>query len=188
MSQRWNPFSASEIRLLTANPKPPTDPSERECPLCGGQSIRFYYHELVAASRTVGTSYFWCALCRKYTHFSGQPLSLTLKFNDPFGDLAMNEFGRIEGKSDWYGKLDELWDDGTLPQTFVEKEPSRKSWLHQHAEPGGETNSTQAVRQSTAGSWPRTGEAITSRQLTHSSSRDITHIREEWTNKGFLHG
>ena len=119
MSQ-WSQFSRSEIKLLTAKSKSPTDSSERECPVCGIQSVRFYCHELDGVSRTVGTSYFWCAACKKFAHFSGQPFSLSFKFDDPFRDLDINEFGRIEGKSDWYSKLDELWEDGTLPQTFVE--------------------------------------------------------------------
>lgn len=116
----WKDFSGEEVALLTSNPKPPTYRLERQCPSCGQLRIRFYYHELVGPMRTIGSSYFWCSSCKKKTHFTGRPMSQIYRFDDPFKELKMEEFGRLE-KRNFFEQLDELWSSGELPQCFEEK-------------------------------------------------------------------
>lgn len=114
----WLPFSPDDVAALTASPRSPADNSERQCPCCGKPSVRFYFHESRSARR-IGTSWWWCADCQKYIHFTGAPLSDDFDFDDPYD--ASFETAERRGGSAWYEFLDRQWCEGTLPQTFKPK-------------------------------------------------------------------
>lgn len=116
MSYPWKNYSSSEVQELTARPQPPTVTVERECPSCRRRSVRFYYHDLAGTSRTIGSAYVWCRYCRKTWVFTGQAFAPEFEFDDPFKNLAFAEFGKVEQQKEWYSKLDELWENGVLPQ------------------------------------------------------------------------
>src|SRR5262245_27645001 len=119
MKSDWHPFSSLEIQKLTQKPRPPTAKGPRTCPICGKDAVRSYYHELHQSgwSRAMGSSWFWCFRCKRYCHFSGELLSNDFTFDDPYASLSVEKFSELE-KTDWYGRLDQLWDEGVLPQTF----------------------------------------------------------------------
>ncbi len=121
--KKWQPFGIEEISLLTKNPIPITDNSERLCPSCGLKSIRFYYHELPRLKTKVGALYCWCSECHKFTHWSGPPKSNSYDFDDP---MSEEEYGQ-SGVTGLLDALNRLWDNNELPQTFVEKRKKKRS-------------------------------------------------------------
>jgi len=116
---KWISFSPEEVRKLTSNPKTMEDNTEMQCPICGRNSIRRYFHEL-KIGRTIGTTWYWCYNCKKYIHFTGGPLSEKYVFDDPLKKLEQWEFAELQGKN-WYEYLNSLWVDKILPQTFKQK-------------------------------------------------------------------
>jgi len=85
--------------------------------------LRFYYHELVKGGR-IGSSYYWCQDCKKFGHATGPCLSGQFSYDDPFGDVSREEFGKLE-RDDWFGRLNRLWVSGVLPQKFEKKDKTR---------------------------------------------------------------
>lgn len=107
--KKWTPFTPEEVKALTSNAKSPEDKTERQCPCCGNKSVRYYYQEY-KSDLPRGNSRFWCYKCRKYVHFSTEPLSKKFEFNNPLEKFYRQEFS--------YDDLDAFWDKGLLPQTF----------------------------------------------------------------------
>lgn len=104
---------------MTSRPVPPTFRGERDCPICETKTLRYYYREsrMDAASRIVGTSWFWCPRCRRYSHFSGETLSKDFTFDNPQDTTVKHE--RVPEDPAWYEYLNDLWERGVLPQTFT---------------------------------------------------------------------
>ena len=112
-------FSRSETDRLCAEPRSPEDTSLRVCPCCTGTTVKFYYHDFGAVGSPVtrGTSWFWCAPCRKFVAYTGQSLRPEFDFNDPYS--SQGEFETIE--SDLLNQLERAWESGELPQKFVRR-------------------------------------------------------------------
>ena len=114
----WQTYSSEDIQKMgQANRKIPlTDSSERLCVTCNKISLRFYYHELSRTGR-IGSSWHWCADCKRGTHSSGPKLSAEFVFTDPHENLSSEQFGQLE-REDWYDHLNGVWEKGALPQRF----------------------------------------------------------------------
>ena len=88
------------------------------CPVCKGDVLRFYYHEFAVEPRRRGTIWVWCRSCRLWNHMSRIQLADKWAYEDPFGALSLDEFGKVERQ----GLLDQteaMWEAGELPQSFT---------------------------------------------------------------------
>ena len=124
MNSSWKPFAFDEMFSVRRTTRENTEEdqtrsADQVCRSCGRSSLRFYYHELVKGGR-IGTTYYWCPNCKKSGHSTGACRSTRFTYDDPFGELSAEEFGKLE-KSDWFDHLDQLWTSGLLPQKFKVK-------------------------------------------------------------------
>jgi hypothetical protein len=108
----WGSFRPAEVEALATGPSFLIEPGERDCPACGVRRLRAYVQSPPAAKRPTLVSYVWCGGCRK---FAGSRAKRPdgLVFADPLtglGRLPLVEF---------LDRLDRLWDDGVLPQSFA---------------------------------------------------------------------
>jgi len=108
----WKMFSENEVKVLTKKTISPESIKTIKCPSCGQYSIKFYYHEYIS-ELSRGCSKFWCYDCKKYIHFSIEPMSIIYEFEDPLEELGKNEAS--------YEELNKYWDKGILPQKFMKK-------------------------------------------------------------------
>ncbi|GIE93704.1 hypothetical protein [Paractinoplanes rishiriensis] len=115
----WASFSGDEVAALTAGESFFTAPGERDCPACGERRLRAYVTTPPAARRPTLVSYVWCSSCRKFVGTRARhPEGLV--FSDPLAALPAGERRLLEGSLvGFLAHLDELWDTGVLPQTFV---------------------------------------------------------------------
>ncbi len=114
----WKLFSRDQVDRLTRTPQPPDDATTRECPVCREATIRHYYHDYRASGSPIpsGTSWFWCADCRKYASFTGASLQRDFFYDDPLEDEIESI---VEPKL--LERLNAEWENGVLPQTFTRK-------------------------------------------------------------------
>lgn len=88
-----------------------------ECPACGGDRLRFYHHQFSFAQRRGGTLWTWCPACHRWAHLSGAQLPAGLRYEDVFAHLSLEAFGELE-RVGLLDRLDQMCDEGTLPQCF----------------------------------------------------------------------
>lgn len=66
-------------------------------------------------------TYAWCASCRRFKGWTG-PDNDGLEFSDPLSELSASERRGLQQDFDSFlRRLDELWDAGELPQSFVKR-------------------------------------------------------------------
>jgi hypothetical protein len=112
-------YDAAEVRILASGVRPWEDATERVCPACGAQKVRFYLRMGDRGGRPTVMGYVWCGNCRRYNGSTG-PLQPGLSFDDPFESKAP-AWGK---RGDEYFKfLDEAWEKGLLPQAFITVPP-----------------------------------------------------------------
>jgi hypothetical protein len=115
----WDGFTGAQVAALARGPGFLLEPGERDCPACGGRSLRAYVTPAPQAMRPTLVSYVWCSPCRKFAgsrakHPEGVVLS------DPLAVLSPAERRALESSlTGFVAHLDRLWDDGRLPQTFA---------------------------------------------------------------------
>ncbi len=111
----WKPYERDEVEELTRKPQPHGHPwQETLCPHCGRVAVRSYYsNSRIDPAR--GTTWTWCHICHRYTHFSIAKPSIASTIQDPLTQMPDEEFFRLQ-RNNWYGYLDSLWDQGRLPQ------------------------------------------------------------------------
>ncbi|MER6622370.1 hypothetical protein [Streptomyces sp. NPDC000931] len=111
-------FASQEVEAIGRGRKFLQDQSEWLCPACGEVSVRTYLRETRRANRPALINYTWCAACRRMTESSG-PMPPGLIISDPWRELdpvAWAEFDTSLSKL--FARLDRLWQDGVLPQSF----------------------------------------------------------------------
>ena len=115
----WDSFSGDEVAALTQGSSFFAEPGERECPACGVRRLRAYVTAPPNARRPTLVSYVWCAGCRKFVGTRAKhPEGLV--FSDPLVALPADERRELERSLvGFLAHLDQLWDDGALPQTFA---------------------------------------------------------------------
>ncbi|MFB7722763.1 hypothetical protein [Nocardia sp. NPDC056100] len=102
------------------------DQSERECPACKSIAVRAYIWRHDGGSRTVLFSYAWCKHCRRFKGWTTADTG-EFTFSDPIESLPEPEREIYRrGVAKLLPKLDKLWDEGELPQTFVRVRPLKK--------------------------------------------------------------
>lgn len=112
-------YDYREVETLLEGPRFVDDPTERVCPACGSVAVRAYVYRNVAAHRTTRITYMWCAVCRRFKGWTGLD-SNDLTFSDPLESLSFEQRREMEKDFDkFFRELDQLWDAGELPQTFV---------------------------------------------------------------------
>jgi hypothetical protein len=114
----WRNYPESQLAALTRPPSFSEDQSERLCPACGNMTVRQYVYLSYERQRPAIIGYVWCRSCQ---HFAGSvgPAPGGLVFSDPFQDLDDDQ--RLDMEEDlgvFFGRLDQCWDDGALPQRF----------------------------------------------------------------------
>jgi hypothetical protein len=115
----WDGFTGAQVAALARGPGFLLEPGERDCPACGGRSLRAYVTPAPQAKRPTLVSYVWCSPCRK---FAGSPAKHPegVVLSDPLAVLSPAERRALESSLTGYvAHLDRLWDDGRLPQTFA---------------------------------------------------------------------
>lgn len=111
-------FNDAEIRALAGQPSFVDDQSQRSCPACGAVSVRSYVHEFSRAGRPALNWRTWCASCRRMCSSVGAGLK-GVSFSDPFDHMSQDERRIASADSNgFFDKLDRLWEQGSLPQTF----------------------------------------------------------------------
>jgi hypothetical protein len=115
----WASFSGDEVAALTQGESFFAAPTERICPACGRQRLRAYVTSPAQARRPTLVSYAWCGACRKFVGTrSKHPEGLV--FSDPLALLSDADRRELERSlTGFLAHLDELWDEGVLPQTFA---------------------------------------------------------------------
>jgi hypothetical protein len=115
----WGSFSGEQVEALAQGPNFMAAPGERECPACGERAVRAYVTAPPAAKRPTLVSYVWCAACSRFVGTrSKHPDGLV--FSDPLALLTGDERRALEGSlTGFLAHLDQLWDDGVLPQSFA---------------------------------------------------------------------
>jgi hypothetical protein len=74
------------------------------CPACA-VPLR-HYHHVFQPARGTGTLWVWCRSCRRTTHLPR--VAWPHGGTDPFADLSLDAFARLELKSDFLDRLDAL--------------------------------------------------------------------------------
>ena len=83
--------------------------------------MRFYVYRHDAGRRPSRISYAWCASCRRFKGWTGPDLD-NLKFKDPLGHLSHDQRRTLETDFESFlNRLDKLWEEGKLPQTFTRR-------------------------------------------------------------------
>ncbi len=115
----WKVYSREEQDSMAADARPFTDPSERMCPVCRRRCVRWYSYDLTSGG--IGILYVWCYDCKRYIASRG--LSRTAKYDidDPIAGSAERLAIRRKEGARFLELLQELWNSGELPQTFVPK-------------------------------------------------------------------
>jgi hypothetical protein len=115
----WTSFSGDEVAALTRGESFFVAPAERVCPACGRPRLRAYVTSPPAARRPTLVSYAWCGACQKFVGTRAKhPEGLV--FSDPLALLTDDERRDLERSlTGFLAHLDQLWDDGVLPQTFA---------------------------------------------------------------------
>lgn len=108
----WNTFRPAEVERLATGPSFLVEPGERDCPGCGVRRLRTYVQSPSDAKRPTLVSYVWCSGCRKFAGSRARRPD-GLAFADPMA--GQDHVPLIE----FFDRLDRLWDDGVLPQTFA---------------------------------------------------------------------
>ena len=115
----WRSFSGDEVAALTQGESFFAAPGERDCPACGGRSLRAYVTPAPRARRPTLVSYVWCSACRRFVgsrarHPEGVVVS------DPLAALCAADRRALESSlTGFLAHLDRLWDAGVLPQKFA---------------------------------------------------------------------
>lgn len=115
---RMRRFTSQEVEAIGHGRKFLQDQSEWPCSACGEVSVRTYLRETQRANRPALINYTWCAACRRMTESSG-PMPPGLIISDQWRELdpvAWAEFDTSLSKL--FDRLDRLWQDGVLPQSF----------------------------------------------------------------------
>jgi len=116
--QEWGSFTGGETAALTQGTAFMAEPGERDCPSCGGRSLRAYLTTPPTARRPTLVSYVWCTGCRKFVG-SRSALPAGLVFTDPLAGLPTDDRRALERSlTGFLAHLDGLWDNGVLPQSF----------------------------------------------------------------------
>ena len=114
----WNSFDGAEVAALTEGPAFVAEPGERDCPSCGERALRAYLTTPATARRPTLVSYVWCTACRKFVG-TRSALPTGLIFTDPLATLAAAERRDLERTlTGFLAHLDDLWETGSLPQSF----------------------------------------------------------------------
>ncbi|MEV6069436.1 hypothetical protein AB0L82_23065 [Nocardia sp. NPDC052001] len=119
-------YDSHEVAKLDFGTSFVDDQSERECPACELVGVRTYVYRYGGASRSVLITYSWCKLCRRFKGWTGAD-SGEFTYSDPIEPLPEPEreiYRRSLAKL--LPKLDKLWDEGELPQTFIRVQPPKK--------------------------------------------------------------
>jgi hypothetical protein len=110
----WQPYDSEHVRKLAEQASSPVTNGERMCPACAVVAVRTYRYFSSRGTTQTMISYVWCANCHRYVGATG-PRPRNLVLDDP---LTWDDHVRYE--QDLRGlldRLDELWDQGRLPQT-----------------------------------------------------------------------
>jgi predicted RNA-binding Zn-ribbon protein involved in translation (DUF1610 family) len=112
-------FTSSEIETLSRERNFLRDQAEWPCPSCGKAKIRTYLRNTKRADRPAVISYTWCAHCRKMSGSTG-PLPPGLTISDPWRELDPEAWEQFDTSLPrFFARLDQLWEDGVLPQSVV---------------------------------------------------------------------
>jgi rubredoxin len=109
-------FTGDQVAALASGTSFLVAPGERDCPACGARSVRAYVTAPDNARRPTLVSYVWCAACRRFVGTrTAHPAGLV--FSDP---LSGADRRALESTlTGFLAHLDQLWDEGVLPQTFT---------------------------------------------------------------------
>ncbi len=119
MAETWKigETEDSHLKLMGAASKILDNGEPGPCPLCNGDSVRFYCHRFDKEAMR-GTIWVWCPTCRNWGHISRVRFERT--FSDPFEKLSLKEFEAME-MANWLDRLNQIWDDGAIPSKLGEK-------------------------------------------------------------------
>jgi CTP:molybdopterin cytidylyltransferase MocA len=115
-SSRWRNFDHEQIQALARGPRFRDAPGERVCPACGATTVRTYFQGGERLGNPILMTYTWCANCHRYSGATG-PKPTGLEFDDPLERVPppeRSELGQDLVRLLTY--LDQLWDEGVLPQ------------------------------------------------------------------------
>lgn len=115
---KWMNFTYDEYNKKQSNIPFYKANTERKCPVCNNISLRFYYREINFA-RKIGTIWYWCYNCFKYTHSTIIPISDRFLYNEPI-ELDIDKIEFMQKNNTWISYLNSLWNSGKLPQIFEE--------------------------------------------------------------------
>jgi len=96
-------WRAATMSLMNGN--------RERCPNCSVNEVKFYAHHF--GSDRSGL-WVWCSACKVWTVASN--MKLEFSFDDPYENYSADEFAKLE-KSQWLDHLNELFVNGTLPQS-----------------------------------------------------------------------
>ncbi|HET6533794.1 MAG TPA: hypothetical protein VFH03_24675 [Actinoplanes sp.] len=115
MTGGWTAFPGAQVAALTRS----AEPGERDCPGCGGRSLRTYLTPAPQAKRPTLITYVWCPGCRRFAGSRAKhPPGVIVA--DPLAALSAADRRALESSvAGFLAHLDRLWDSGVLPQTFA---------------------------------------------------------------------
>ena len=114
----WKNFDTEQLRALAAGTPFLQDPGERLCPACGVRDVRSYLYKSDRDGRPTLIGYSWSTNCHRFDGSTG-PYPTGMTFDDPMDDMPAQDRKRLRGDLDQlFAYLDELWDNGRLPQSF----------------------------------------------------------------------
>jgi hypothetical protein len=113
---RWRTFEPAQISVLVRGPRFIDTPVERVCPVCGVKAVRSYLQAGERLGNPIVMGYTWCANCHRYSSSTG-PKPVGLEFDDPLDRLPPDERRSLQQDLvALLNHLDQLWNDGLLPQ------------------------------------------------------------------------
>jgi hypothetical protein len=115
MGKRWKQAGgALQIPFLGAGSRLLSEKDPIACPGCDNVSLRYYFHVFNQDKRQ-GTLWFWCSACRTTCHLPRVIPKVAMP-NDPFHDLDLEEFARLEMElgEPFQDRLDRMWTEGLL--------------------------------------------------------------------------
>src|SRR4051794_12113710 len=120
MRADWGSFRPDQIEALATGTSFLADPGERDCPACGERRLRAYVQSPPVARRPTLVSYVWCGGGRKFVGSRARRPD-GLVFSAPLAGLTSEHRRELERSlSGFLARLDGLWDDGVLPQSFAD--------------------------------------------------------------------